>query len=209
MAMIWLIELSIFLMTGILLVHAIRSRSPQFALMFWVSGIFMALLREIGMSMLSGLYHYGDFIGMIGPVPLVIMLLWPNLIYVSWEWTNNFLGREYFREKSMGEHLPLIFLTLMLASFLFESLFHQFHLIRWTLDPIIPYLLGAIPFMAPFAYGFTGVVFLKVFKTIWNRPEQTRSTTFTQLILLQPIVILIFMGLMLITNLLTVLVFTI
>lgn len=208
MAMIWLTELAIFLMTGLLLVHAIRSRSQQFAVIFWVSGFVLGLLREVSMSVVSDLYDYGDFIAWIGPIPLMLLLLWPNLVYISWEWSNNFLGSEYFHERAMGQHLPLIFLTMVLASFLFESLFSQFHLIRWTLDPVIPYILGAIPLMAPFAYGFTGVVFMKSFKIMWNRPGESRTSIFTKLLFLQIINVLIIMGLLLISNLLIVLFFS-
>lgn len=206
--MVFLIELAMFVMTGLLLVHAIRSRSPQFALFFWQTGMALGLMREIAMSHLSGLYTYGDFILTIGGFPVVIFLLWPNLAYISWEWSNNFLGKEYFHERAMGQHLPLIFLTMILASFLFESLFHQFRLIQWTLDPIIPVMLGSIPLLAPFAYGFTGVVFIKTFKMLWNRPGESRSSILAKLNLIQPIGILIIMGLMMVTNLLIVLIFT-
>jgi len=206
--MIPLVELAIFGMTGLLLVHAISSRSPQFALIFWLCGVVLGLLREIAMSYLSGLYGYGEFSLKLGAIPLVLLLLWPNLVYISWEWVNNFLKKEYFHEGAMGEHLPLIFLTMMLASLLFESLFHQFDLIQWNIDPVMPFILGAIPLLAPFAYGFTGVVFIKSFKYWWNQPGQTRGMIFSKLIIMQPINILIIMGLLLISNLLIIVVFS-
>ncbi|MCF7808501.1 MAG: hypothetical protein K9M49_07720 [Candidatus Marinimicrobia bacterium] len=205
--MIFLIELALFIMTGLLIFHAIRSRSAQFALFFWQAGMVLGLLREVAMAKLSGLYTYGDFILTIGPVPFAMLLLWPNLAYISWEWANNYLGKEYFHERAMGQHLPLIFLTMMLASFLFESLFHQFQLIQWTLDPAIPIMLGSVPLLAPFAYGFTGLVFIKTFKILWNRPGESRFSVLTKLILVQPIGVLIIMGLLMITNLLIVLIF--
>jgi hypothetical protein len=195
-------------MTAILLIHAITSRSPQFALFFWLSGGIMALMREIAMSTLSGLQGYGDFTLKIGTIPLIMLLLWPNLIYISWEWANNFLRKEYFHEQNMGQHAPLIFITMVFASILFESLFYQFDLIHWNVDPIVPFILGIIPMLAPFTYGFTAVVFMKSFKLLWNLPNQTRSVMLSKLILIQPVNILIIMGLLLITNLLIVLVFS-
>ena len=152
--MIWLIELLIFVMTGLLLFHAIRSRAPQFAFIFWGAGMVMGLFREIAMSKISELYTYGDFLLTISGIPFMFILLWVNLSYVSWEWSNNFLGSEYFHEKSMGQHLPLIFLTMILSSFFFEALTSQFHLIQWKVDAVMPMMWGSTPLLAPFSYGF-------------------------------------------------------
>jgi hypothetical protein len=202
--MTWLIELLIFVMTGALIFHAMGSRSPQFALIFWSSGVVMGLFRELALSQISELYTYGNFSLSILGVPFVFLMLWTNLAYVSWEWTNNFLGTEYFHSKSFDQHLPLIFMTMILAAFFFEALLSQFQLIQWKTDTM-PTLWGNTPVLAPFSYGFTAVVFLSGFKYLWNQPQQSWPVVAVKLISIQPMVVLIIMGLLFLTNLLIIL----
>jgi len=187
--MIWLLEFLIFAMTGVLLLHSILSRSKQFTIIFWSAGLIMGLLREIALSGISGYYLYGDFVLTIGGIPFIFLLFWTNLSYLSWEWSNNYLGTEYFQSKGWDQHLPLIFLTMMLASFFFEALLSQFNLIRWNLEAM-PSLWGNTPVLAPFTYGFTGVLFMRSFKLLWDKPHQSWPLVALKLFAIQPLVVL-------------------
>lgn len=200
MIMVWLIELLIFMMTGLLVFHAIRTRSPQFTLIFWLSGLIMGLLRELALSKVSELYVYGDFTLTIIGIPFIFLLFWTNLAYVSWEWSNSYLGTEYFHAKGWDQHLPLIFLTMILASFFFEALLSQYQLIQWQLDST-PRLWGNTPVVASFAYGFTGVIFMRSFKLLWDRPHEGWLTVALKLAAVQPLGVLVLMGLLFIMNL--------
>jgi len=205
--MIWLLEFLIFAMTGLLLVHSILSRSLQFTLIFWSAGLIMGFLREMALSKISGFYSYGDFVLTLVGIPFVFLLLWTNLCYISWEWSNSYLGTEYFQSRGWDQHLPLIFLTMILSAFFFEALLSQFHLIRWQLDAM-PMLWGNTPVLAPFTYGFTGVIFMKTFKILWDKPHQSWPLVTSWLVLIQPLVVLALMGSLFITNLIIILVFS-
>lgn len=205
--MVWLIELALILMTGLLVFHASRTRSPQFMLIFWTSGLIMSLLREIALVNISELYVYGDFHLSIFGIPLVFLLLWPNLCYVSWEWSNSYLGSEYFRAKSWDQHLPLIFVTLIFSSFFFEALLSQFQLIQWQVSNM-PALWGNTPVLAPFAYGFTGIIFMRSFKMFWDKPQQSWPMVALKLALIQPFLVLILVASLFITNWAIILVFS-
>ena len=191
--MVWLIELTLLVMTGLLALHAARTRSTQFMLIFWGSGLVMSILRELALVQISGLYIYGNFHVTFLGLPLVFLLLWPNLCYVSWEWGNSYLGQEYFHAKSWGNHLPLIFVTMLFASFSFEALLSQFELIQWQVESM-PALWGNTPALASYAYGFTGVIFMKSFKMVWNQQQQSWPITAMRLAALQPLLVLILMG---------------
>ncbi|MCF7822974.1 MAG: hypothetical protein K9N35_02285 [Candidatus Marinimicrobia bacterium] len=205
--MIWFLEFLIFAMTGILLVHSIITRSVQFTIIFWSAGAVMGLFREVALSKISEFYSYGDFVLTLGGIPFIFLLLWSNLSYVSWEWSNSYLGTEYFQTKGWDQHLPLIFLTMILAAFFFEALMSQFQLIHWQLDAM-PKLWGNTPVLAPFMYGFTGVIFLKSLKLLWDKPGQDWPTVASKIIMVQPLLILVLMGLLFFANLFIILIFS-
>lgn len=191
--MVWLIELTLILMTGLLTFHAARTRSTQFMLIFWISGLIMSILREFALVKISEYYTYGDFHLTILGIPLVFLLLWPNLCYVSWEWSNGYLGMEYFHAKSWDQHLPLIFVTMIFVSFFFEALLSQYQLIHWQMDTM-PTLWGSTPALAPYAYGFTGVIFMKSFKILWDKPQQSWPIAAIRIAALQPLLVLVLVG---------------
>jgi len=206
--MILLIELIILLMTPILVFHAIRSYSIEFAKIFWMSGLFLGALREFALVYVSGLYSYGEFNITIAGFPLVYLLLWSNLSYVSWQWSNNYLGLDYLKAQTWDHHLALIFGTMILIAFFMESFFSQYQMIQWQLSTSLK-LWGGVPVLGPFAYGFTSVFFMMSVKwALRGNSGQTKvSLTLLKMMLSQPLVVLALAGLLFCLNILIILIF--
>ena len=205
--MIWLIELSIILVTVILVTHAKVFYNASFVLVFWIAGVILGFLREYALGGIMELYSYGDFhITLLG-VPLIYILFWTNIAYIGLIWANNFLKRDYLKAKPLDYHLPLIFLTMVLISFFFEALLSQYQLREWNLDSN-SMLWGNTPLLAPFAYGWTAVLYVKSLKLLSKEPQQHWQILVLKLSLAQPLVVLILAGLLLISNLAIILVFS-
>ncbi len=205
--MIWLIEISIFLVTAILVIHARVFYNASFVLVFWASGFILGFLREYALAGVMDIYSYGDFhITLLG-VPLIYTLFWTNIAYIGLIWANNFLKREYLKAQPFDYHLPLIFLTMVLISFFFEVLLSQYQLMNWHLDSN-SMLWGNTPLLAPFAYGWTAVLYLKSLKLLSQEPQQDWQILVLKLSLAQPLVVLILAGLLLLSNLSIILVFS-
>ena len=205
--MIWLIEISIILVTVILVVHARTAYNLSFVKVFWISGMMLGFLREVALGEMMKIYSYGDFHITLFGLPLIYLLFWTNIAYIGLIWSNNFLEREYLKAKPFGYHLPLIFMTGVLISFFFEALLSQYDLIRWHLDSSSR-LWGNTPLLAPFAYGWTVVLFIKSLKILSREPQQNWHILVLKLSLAQPIVVLIIAGLLLLSNLAIILVFS-
>lgn len=205
--MIWLIELSIFLMTGILILHAKTVYNWSFISVFWISGIMLGLFREYAIASILKLYSYGDFHLTFFGFPIIYMLFWANIAYIGMIWSNNILDREYLKSQPFDFHLPLIFLTVSLIAFSFEALLSQYQLLRWNLDSIAM-LWGNTPLLAPFAYGWTAVLFIKSLKILSLQNQQNEQTLVLKLSLAQPLVVLILSGLLLLSNLAIILIFS-
>ncbi|NQV15146.1 hypothetical protein HQ531_06780, partial [bacterium] len=207
MEMIWLIEFLVLLMTPILIYHALKSKNLDFVKVFWLSGMLMGILRELVMVPIAGLYEYGGFHLTIFGFPIIYAVLWTNLCYVGWEWSNNYLGVDYLKSKPWDQHLPLMFATLVMIAFFFETLLSLHQLIHWKLDTIKTFW-GGVPILAPFAYGFTVVLFMKSLKWISLKPQQNWQSVTLKLAAIQPVVVLSLMGLLFILDLVIILVFS-
>ncbi len=205
--MVWLIELLVLSMTVVLMYHAERANNLQFVKLFWFSGLIMGVLRELILAQVGGLYAYGAFNLTIFGMPVIFTVLWTNLSYVSWQWSDNYLGREYLSAQKWDHHLPLMFVTMVLIAFFFESLLSQYQLIHWKLGSFKT-LWGGTPLLAPFAYGFTTVLYMQSLRWIIHRFENNWQSTTLQLAALQPLVVLVLMGLLFITNLIIILVYS-
>ena len=205
--MIWLIELSILLVTVILVTHAQYVYQKPFVLVFWISGAIMGFLREYALGGIMQLYTYGDFHIILFGLPLIYTLFWTDVAYIGLIWANNFLKRDYLRAKPLDYHLPLIFMTMVLISFSFEALLSQYRLMNWNVDSS-SMLWGNTPLLAPFAYGWTAVLYIKSLKLLSKEPQDQWQILVLKLSLAQPIVILILAGLLLLSNLAIVLIFS-
>lgn len=205
--MILLIESLILLMALVLIVHARQHFSDRFVWMFWGSGMILGILREIALVKIVGLYSYGDFNLTILGFPLIYLILWTNITYIAWQWANNYLDREYLKAKPWDQHLPLIFLTGVLIAFFMEALFSMYGLIIWKIDAS-RMIWGGTPLLAPFAYGFTAIAFISSVKVLSRETPQKWPTLALKLILAQPLAVLIILGLLLLTNLLIILIFS-
>jgi hypothetical protein len=205
--MIWLIEISILLVTLMLITHAKVYYDTAFMLVFWISGIVLGLFREYALSGIIEIYTYGNFHLTLFGIPLIYAMFWTNIAYIGLIWANNFLKREYLKAQPFDYHLPLIFLTMILISFFFEALLSQYQLLHWQLDSIST-LWGNTPLLAPFAYGWTAVLYIKSIKLLSLGPQRPWQILALKLSLAQPLVVLILAGLLLLSNLAVILVFS-
>ncbi|NQV29763.1 MAG: hypothetical protein HQ508_02645 [Candidatus Marinimicrobia bacterium] len=205
--MILTIELLTLLTSVVLMIHAANQYNLQFVALFWTAGMVMGILREIAFSGIINLYQYGNFQLVLFGVPLIFWVFWTNLAYIAWQWSNNFLDSEYLKAKPWDHNLPLIFLSMVGLSFFFEAFFSQYNLIYWKIDSI-PMFWGQTPLMAPFAYGYTTLVFMSSLKILSKEASQAWQILSLKLLLAQPLVILAILGLLLITNLGIILVFS-
>lgn len=205
--MIWLIEISLFLVTGLLIFHARTNYSLSFVKAFWISGIMLGLLREFALVGILNIYSYGEFNIVLFGLPLIYTLFWTDIAYIGLTWSNNFLEREYLKAAPLEYHLPLIFLTTVLIAFFFEAFLSQYQLIVWHLDSS-SVVWGNTPLLAPFAYGWTGVLFIKSLKILSQEPQQSWQILVLKFSLAQPVVVLILSGLLLLSNLAIIVVFS-
>ena len=205
--MIWLIEISIILVSAILVVHARFFYTLSFVLVFWISGFVLGILREYALAGIMDIYDYGDFHLTLFGIPLIFTIFWTNMAYIGLIWANNFLKRDYLKVKPLDYHLPLIFMTMVMISFFFEALLSQYQLVNWKLDSS-SVLWGNTPLLAPFAYGWTAVLFLKSLKLLSKEPQQHWRILVLKFSLAQPLVVLILAGLLLLSNLAIILIFS-
>ncbi len=205
--MTWLIEISIILVTGILIVHAVKAYNSAFVKVFWISGIILGILREYALGEIMNIYSYGDFhITLLG-LPLIYTVFWADIAYIGLIWSNNLLEHEYLKAKPFDYHLPLIFLTAILIAFFFEALLSQYQLLIWHVASNTN-LWGNTPLLAPFAYGWTSVLFIKSLKMLSKESQQKWQILVLKLSLAQALVVLILAGLLLLSNLAIILVFS-
>lgn len=200
------LELILILATLPLIWHAIRSYSTEQAILFWVGGLFFGLWREIAMTQISGLYVTDGFHLTLFSIPLISLILWSNLSYISWQWVNNLQGRDYLEAHRWDQHQPLLFITMVALAFVLETGFRQFEMSRWIIDSPKS-LWGGTPLLAPFAYGFSGSLYLMGYKSLIQRSRPI-WTSVSQSLLVQAFLIIILMGLMLIMNTLIILIFS-
>ncbi len=205
--MIWLIEISLILITGILVIHATKVNTLSFVRVFWVSGLVLGLLREYALGGLMDIYDYGDFHLTLFKLPIIYLLFWADTAYIAFIWSNNYLEREYLKSAPFDLHLPLIFMTMIFISFFFEALLSQYGLIHWKVDSS-SILWGNTPLLAPFAYGWTGVLFIKSLKLLSQGTQENWPVLTLKLSLSQAPVVLIIAGLLLLSNLAIILVFS-
>ncbi len=205
--MILSIEIIVLVMTVILMLHSRQQYSASFVRVFWLGGAIMGVLREVAMVGLGAIYTYGDFKISIMGFPLIYIFLFSNLGYISWQWSNNYLQRDYLASQPWDNHLPLVFLTGVFFAFMFETLLSQYHLIDWQVDSV-KNLWGNTPLLAPFSYGFTTVVFLMSMKTSSGLKAGKWQLAPIKFVGIQPLVILSVHGILLIINLSIILVYS-
>lgn len=194
-------------MTGILICHAKTIYNGSFISVFWISGIFLGFFREYALANILKIYVYGDFHFTLFGFPIIYLLFWANIAYIGMIWSNNMLEREYLKAQPFDYHLPLIFLTVALIAFSFEALLSQYQLLRWNLDSSAM-LWGNTPLLAPFAYAWTAVLFIKSLKILSLQNQQKGEMLVLKLSLAQPLVVLILSGLLLLSNLAIILIFS-
>ncbi len=205
--MILTIELLTILMSVVLMIHAARAYNTQFVALFWSAGMVLGILREITFSGIMKLYQFGDFNLVLFGLPLIFALFWTNLIYVAWQWSNNFLDSEYLKAKTWDYNLPLIFMTMVLLSFFLEPLFSMHNLIIWRITS--PHTFwGQTPILSPFAYGFTAVGFMSSLKILSIELPQKWQILILKMLVVQPLVILVILGFLFIINLSIILAFS-
>lgn len=173
---------------------------------FWSAGMIFGLLKETALIKYAGLYTYSGFHLMLAEIPLVYVVLWSNLSYVGLMMSENYLGRGYLSAKPMDYHLPLVFLTLVLTSFMLDVLYSTQSLIEWHVDSRRG-LWSNTPILAPISMGFSAVVFLKSFKNVLQRSQRKNRSSLVPALAIQPVVVLILSALLLLTNLLIILIF--
>lgn len=205
--MTWLIEFAIILITGLLLIHARTVYSAAFVKVFWIGGMVLGSVREFTLTKIMKIYTFGGFHLVLNDIPLIYLLFWTNLAYIAFTWSNNFLEREYLKAKPFDYHLPLIFLTGVFFAFSYEAMLSQYSLVNWNLDSSSR-LWGGTPLLAPFAYGWTLVLFIKGLKVMAAEPKQNWPVLVLKMTLAQPVLILILAGLLLLSNLAIILVFS-
>ncbi len=167
----------------------------------------LGLLREFALVGILNIYSYGEFNIVLFGLPLIYTLFWTDIAYIGLTWSNNFLEREYLKAAPLEYHLPLIFLTTVLIAFFFEAFLSQYQLIVWHLDSS-SVVWGNTPLLAPFAYGWTGVLFIKSLKILSQEPQQSWQILVLKFSLAQPVVVLILSGLLLLSNLAIIVVFS-
>lgn len=205
--MTWLIEISIFVVTGILIYHARAHYTLSFVKVFWIGGMVMGFFREYALGRIMDIYAYGGFhLSLLG-IPIIYLLFWTDLAYIGLSWSNNFLEREYLKARPMDQHLPLVFLTMVLFALFYEAMLSQYQLIQWQVDSSKA-LWGGTAVLAPFAYGWTAVLFLKSLKILTAEREQDWQILVVKFSVAQPLVVLILCGLLLLSNLAIILIFS-
>ena len=96
---------------------------------------------------------------------------------------------------------------MVLIAFFFEALISQYQLSVWNPDSNST-LWGNTPLLAPFAYGWTAVLFIKSLKLLSKESQQNWQILVLKLSLAQAPVVLILAGLLLLSNLAIILVFS-
>ena len=205
--MILTLEILFVLSTGILFYHSQRSYGLTLTINIWFAGLAFGIIKELTMTRFGGLYTYAQFNLMAFDIPVIYAVFWTNLSYIAWQWSNNLLGRDYIRVKSFDQHQPIVFLVLVFMSFAIETLYAQFGLITWVLDSPRP-LWENTPLLAPFAYGFSGVLFLKGIKVFLFGEGRSEPVLKINPLLIQPILVLVLMGLLFLWNTLIILSFS-
>jgi len=205
--MILAIELLTLVMSAVLMIHAARIYNSQFVALFWTAGMVFGILREIAFSGILKLYQFGEFHFVLFGLPLIFTLYWTNLTYIAWQWSNNFLDSEYLKAKPWDYNLPLIFMTMLFLSFFLEPFFSLHNLIIWK-NNSTQMVFGETPLLASFAYGFTGMVFLSSLKILSKEPARQWQILILKMIVVQPVVVLVILGLLFIINLSIILAFS-
>jgi len=167
--MILITELIIILSAGILLLHAGKDETHEFATLFWVGGGVMGFTREWVMTQYTHLYSYGDFSLSLNGVPLVFLLFWTNMAYVALRWSENILhGERYLEVNPANYFYPIVFLISCALAMMISAFGSQYDLIHWHFQSKLM-LWGKTPLAVSFEYGVVTVVYLSVFREVWRR----------------------------------------
>ena len=201
------LEILLLLATLPLIYHSLRSVGGEQTYIFWSAGLVFGVTREYTIVFLAGLYSYQDFQLVLFEFPIIYLVLWSNFSYLARVWTNHLLGREYDTAQAWDYHQPIIFLVLVCISFVLETSFAQYQMIHWDVDSARPLWEGT-PLLAPFAWGFSGSLFLKGMKLMGKSAGKQLYMRVWNTSLIQPVLVLILMGLLLVINTLIVLVFS-
>ncbi|MCF7797643.1 MAG: hypothetical protein K9N11_10000 [Lentisphaeria bacterium] len=187
-------ELVIIGITGILLVHAIQEKSPEFALYFWLGGAWFGFIRELLVANYSHLYMYGGFTIWLFKVPVIFLVFWTNFTYVAFVWSENALNETVMKNgRSPGPNFyPLMFLILVVLGIMVEAFGSQFQMIYWQIDS--PYTLwGGVPVVIPFSYGLMGILYLAGFREIWTTIQDPVKRAY-HLTAWAPLLVLVHLG---------------
>jgi len=193
------LELILLLLTLPLIYHSVHKYGGERTYIFWSAGLVFGITREFTLSSIAGLYHFHDFLFVVRELPLIYMVFWTNMAYIAWQWSNNLLDRDYFASSSFDQHQPLIFLILVFISFMIETAFSQYGMITWNVDSV-KMLWENTPLLSPFAYGFSGSLFLKGLKIMSKHEGSPLVRRVWNTSIIQPVLILVLMGLLLLTN---------
>lgn len=185
-------EITIVIMSALLIWHASEAESPGFAVFFWLGGAWFGLLREWLIANYTHLYTYGDFTLWLFKVPVVYLLFWTNFTYVALRWSENALGEKFFATKSVHNFYPLMFLILVVLGMMVEAYGAQFRMIHWQFDTPLE-LWGGVPVLIPFSYGLMGMLYLAAFREIWIRVSDPLKRAY-HLAAWGPLLVLIHIG---------------
>lgn len=160
-------EITMILITGILLWHALEEQSPDFVLVFWVGGSVFGFARELLVVHFTHLYTFGPFTITLGGVPVFYLLFWPNMIYVAMRWSENVLGVSFIAAPSAEQLYPIVFLVMTGIAIMIGAVGAQYQMLTYLVSTNLN-LWGNIPVFVPFGYGLMGILFLYAIRDTWR-----------------------------------------
>jgi hypothetical protein len=142
-----------------LLGHASRYESRAFAQQWFVGGILSIFIRETIVQALlqSNLYAPGFL--RIGAAPVVMCLLAPSIVYLALH-----LARGFAHAESRARMLALVFVITASIALPLEAT--AAHAQWWTYATRTRAAFGAMPIIAPFAWGGAATIFYAVFAKV-------------------------------------------
>ncbi len=192
--MILYLEVSQYVLAVALIAHAIRSRSGEFALLFWFGGFLLGFFREMSVLRLLHLYTFGDYYLTLFGVPLVSGLLWSNFIYLAIWLVRSFTMIDVTQGRVSSRGFLTAGAIVVLLGCLYDYLAVGYGLIKWA--PGWSPLPGGIPPERVLEYGMTSILYMMAFRGVRAGPWNT-TRRMVGLILLNPLLIVLGLGFML------------
>ncbi|MBI5649597.1 MAG: hypothetical protein HZC40_04000 [Chloroflexi bacterium] len=139
-----------------LLWHASRYESRAFAQQWFIGGLLATFIREtITQALLQSNLYAPEFLR-IGAAPVAICLLTPSISYLALH-----LARGFARTEQRARMFALIFIIAASIALPLEATAAQAQ--WWTYATRTRAAFGAMPIVAPFAWGGAATIFYTVF----------------------------------------------